>query len=595
MRSGAAHADRAPRIDERPSATDTQPTTEGPTTTRPVSRRELAALLAVTVLAAALRLPGLAARGIWDSDQGGQMLVLRAFVHDGVIPLLGPSASVGGFHHGALYYWLLAPSAVLSGGNDPVPVLVEFALTGIAAVVLAWWVGREMDGPVTGLVAALLLAASATAISASTTFWNPNLIPAASLVAVGAAWHAWRTRRPAWWMVSAVGVAVAGQLHVLAWLLAVPLAALYLLDVRRAVLEGTAAHRGDDLRTRARPSVRAVLGSGAAGVALAAVTYIPLLVYELGHDFAETRGFLAFLASGTSGSSLGPLARLIVVTIRTLAWPLAGLLTTAPVPAVLAATGVAAGLAWRALAGRTDEVAAARWLLGSLVFACVVLGLGVSALAEITPLTVDQYHAAFDPLVVLAAALAITGLAGWTGPNARRAGWRAGSADLETGAGELGGGVEPRPPGVSQETRRRGHTFVDRLPPVVVVAAIVGWNVATWPPAVSPDGGWPAASAAAHRIERAVGGHPYALISLPSFKPPDAYRYPLVADGFPPVATADEHLVVVLCDDLFVPDCATAVETAATGTLRAASRTLRLIDTFSPAPGRHLAVFAAGD
>jgi hypothetical protein len=149
---------------------------------------------------------------------------------------------------------------------------------------------------------------------------------------------------------------------------------------------------------------------------------------------------------------------------------------------------------------------------------------------------------------------------------------------------------------VSLETGQHGNTLIlARLSAVVVVAAIVAWNIATWPPAVSPDGGWPAASAAAHRIERAVGGHQYALISLPSFKPPDAYRYPLVADGFPPVATADEHVVVVLCDDLFVPDCATAVETAATGTLRAASRTLRLIDTFSPAPGRHLAVFAAGD
>ena len=41
-------------------------------------------------IAALMRLPGLAARGTWDADQGHDMLVLRALVRDGSIPLLGP-------------------------------------------------------------------------------------------------------------------------------------------------------------------------------------------------------------------------------------------------------------------------------------------------------------------------------------------------------------------------------------------------------------------------------------------------------------------------------------------------------------------------
>ena len=39
--------------------------------------------------------------GTWDADQGHDMLVLRAFVRDGVVPLLGPPTSIGDFHHGA--------------------------------------------------------------------------------------------------------------------------------------------------------------------------------------------------------------------------------------------------------------------------------------------------------------------------------------------------------------------------------------------------------------------------------------------------------------------------------------------------------------
>ena len=47
-------------------------------------------LTGLLVLAALLRLPDLATRGTWDADQGHDMLVLRAFVREGLVPLLGP-------------------------------------------------------------------------------------------------------------------------------------------------------------------------------------------------------------------------------------------------------------------------------------------------------------------------------------------------------------------------------------------------------------------------------------------------------------------------------------------------------------------------
>jgi len=60
----------------------------------------LAVPVALLVIAAVLRLPNLATRGTWDSDQGHDMLVLRQLVQDGVIPLLGPPTSIGDVHHG---------------------------------------------------------------------------------------------------------------------------------------------------------------------------------------------------------------------------------------------------------------------------------------------------------------------------------------------------------------------------------------------------------------------------------------------------------------------------------------------------------------
>ena len=56
------------------------------------------------------------------------MSVLRALVRDGTVPLLGPPTSIGDVHHGALYYYILAPAAALTGGDSPLAVTVLIAI-----------------------------------------------------------------------------------------------------------------------------------------------------------------------------------------------------------------------------------------------------------------------------------------------------------------------------------------------------------------------------------------------------------------------------------------------------------------------------------
>ncbi len=110
-------------------------------------RLELLALVALLAIAALVRLPGLEDRGRWDADQGTDMLVLRALTVDGEVPLLGPRTSIGTFHHGAVYYYLLAPAAIVSGAN-PVAVTFEIALFGLLAVAGTWWLARLAGGPI---------------------------------------------------------------------------------------------------------------------------------------------------------------------------------------------------------------------------------------------------------------------------------------------------------------------------------------------------------------------------------------------------------------------------------------------------------------
>ena len=497
--------------------------------------RDLAVLGGLLVIAALLRLPGLAERGGWDSDQGVDMATLQAFVTHGVVPLLGPQTSIGNVHHGALYYYLLAPAAIPAGGTDPTAVVLLIALYGIAAVGVVWWLGRAMGGPVAGLVAGLLAATSATAVGSSTFIWNPNLLPLAAALALAFGWRAWTTGNARWWVAAGAAQAVVQQAHLLGALSFPALAAMWLVDLRRA----------PDRR-------RSITRWGLAGVALIALGYLPLVLHELGSGFDQTRAALDYLRAGGDSSGGDPVLRLFFVPLRIIGWPLAGLPTEAPVVAITTVFVTGMLVWWRLSRARGAEALATRWLAGWVVSATLLLTILVSSLATVTPLPVDHYHAYVDPAVLALVGLGAAAL------------WR-------------------------RDLAGRGLAILG-------VGALVAWNLGTQPPAVAVNGSWPAAREAGVRLAAETRDVPTALLDVPSFKPVTGYSYPLQLAGVTPVDVSSARRIVVICDDLFRVvvglDCRGAAEAAAlddAGVLRPV-----LVDRFSPAPGRTLSVYDRG-
>jgi flagellar biosynthesis protein FliQ len=508
----------------------------------------------ILLLALALRLHDLPTRGTWDADQGHDMLVLRGFVHDGVFPLLGPPTSIGDFHHGALYYYVLAPAAWL-GGGDPTIVVGEIALLGVVAAGLVAGLARAVGGLAAGVAAGLLMAVSATAVDESTFLWNPNLVAFGTAVAISGAWRAGVTGHVRWWLLAAAGLAVTMQSHVLGVALLAPMAAWLLREARRAGADETAADETGVARRR-------LLLAGLGGLLLIAVSYAPLLASELQTGFHESRAAVAFLAGGGQASAAEPLVRMVFVTLRILAWPLTGLLTDALTAGVLAAIGFVGLLVWRVRVAVEPERGLARWIAATLVWSCAVLGVGVSSLASVTPLPVDHYHAFIDPLVFIGTALGIAGL--WRLPVAGR-------ATVGT-------------PG--------------RVAAVALVGVLVAWNVTHQPAAVNRDGGYPAAVAAASRIVAGAGDRPGLIVSLPPFKTPEAYAYPLVRAGSSiGLRLTDPKTLttfVVVCDALFVKECGGPAEDAAAAEeSRTVGGAVRLTDRFVAAPGRTISVYLA--
>ncbi len=467
-----------------------------PARTTELARQALAndrlVVASLMLLAAAVRLPGLGGRGIFDSDQGNEMHAFLTIVSGTGLPLLGPGASVGEFHQGVMYFWLLAPFAALSGGDAMGPLLAVAAF-GIGAVALTWWLARTIGGPATGLMAGLLMALSPAAILSSTELWSASPLPFFGALAFGAAWHARATGRMRWWVVALGGAGAAWQIHLLGVLVVLLVLGVMLLEWRR-------------LRQTARgPESRRLVAAGIAGLGAIGVLFTPLIVHELLSGFAETQLILAYVIGGGEAQVRADVAtRLWVIGLRATSWPFSGVLTDAPL------AGIASSVLLGSCAGAAIVLQrGARRRAAALLLA--VIGVSVAALAFAAPtlafvvegLPTDHYHSFLLPIIFSLAALGLVAIG-------------------------------------------------RRLPLVGIGAATVllAIQVAHWPPGEHPNS-WPVVREGGARVAALVGDAPVGIVGVPEHKPVTATSYPILQAGVSVVAVTEARYVVASCDRLF--------------------------------------------
>jgi hypothetical protein len=387
------------------------------------------------------------------------------------------------------------------------------AQLGIAAVGVTWWVARAIGGRVAGAIAGLLMAVSPAAIEESTFIWNPNPIPLFAALALGCAWRAHATASPRWWIPAVLAAGVVLQLHVLGVVFLPPIVALGVRGAARAWRLGD------------RASAARIVRSLAAGLALAALLFVPLLVNELGSGFEETQRAIAFLAGDARSGTLSLVDRVPLTLFRIVGWPLVGLVTDAPGPAVVAVSTSLVLSVWLMLVGRAADGAAARWLGLTVLWCGVALALLAPSLQTVVAgLPNDHYHAFLDPVVIVLLALSVRAIARGSGSAQR----------IDVSA---------------------------RAVAALAIGTLMLVDVGLWPPATDPNGGWPESRRAGARIVAAAGGGRLDVRGLPIFKTAEGLGYPVVvAGGDATIATGRESALrpiaagatlVIACDRLF--------------------------------------------
>ncbi|PIS13821.1 hypothetical protein COT65_02150 [Candidatus Shapirobacteria bacterium CG09_land_8_20_14_0_10_47_13] len=238
-------------------------------------KTELIILLAILAIAAFLRFYQISGYMTFLGDEGRDVLVVKRMIVDHKFTLLGPTASVGGFFLGPIYYYFMLPFLWLFK-LDPVGPAVMVALFGLATVFLVYKVGKDFFNAGVGLLAAFFYTISPVVIYYSRTSWNPNLMPFFALLII---WLTWKTvveKRPIFLPLIGFFFGILIQLHYLATFLMVVVALFLVIYGRRLI------------------HLKHWLG----GVAGFAVGWSPFLLFELRHGFPNLRTLYRFILFG---------------------------------------------------------------------------------------------------------------------------------------------------------------------------------------------------------------------------------------------------------------------------------------------------------
>lgn len=246
-------------------------------------------LLFILGIAAFFRLYKIADYMTFLGDEGRDALVVYGILH-GKLTFLGPTASVGGFFFGPVYYYFMTPFLWLFN-YDPVGPAIMVALFGIATVFLIYKVGSEFFSIKAGLIGAILYSIAPLVVAYSRSSWNPNLMPFFSLLSLYVLYKAVVTNKAALFFITGVLYGIAIQLHYVELFLGATIALYVILTV---LLEVTNLRK--KISILFRRIVLLLMGF--------IIGFSPFLLFELRHGFPNTQSILRFiLSSGETGSS----------------------------------------------------------------------------------------------------------------------------------------------------------------------------------------------------------------------------------------------------------------------------------------------------
>lgn len=214
---------------------------------------------------------------VFLGDEGRDMIVMRNMFIEKRPVFLGPTASVGGFYLGPIYYWMAAPFLLLSG-FDPVGPSYMVAIVGVATVYLLFKFLKETTTFWPAILTSFLYAAAPIIVRYSRSSWNPNPLPFFAVFMMYFLYLAISRKKYLYYVLAGASFGIAIQLHYLSSIL---------LAISGAIILTNTTWK------KWIPIVLSLLIG-------TLITFSPFLVFEFKHNFPNFITIHEFVTRGTT-------------------------------------------------------------------------------------------------------------------------------------------------------------------------------------------------------------------------------------------------------------------------------------------------------
>ena len=229
-------------------------------------------------------------------DEGRDMLVVKRMIVDHKLTLLGPTTSVGSMYMGPIYYYMMVPFLWLFN-LDPVGPSIMVAILSVLTIYLLYRLVSEYFNRTAGIIASFLYAISPLTIIYGHSSWNPNVVPFFSILLMYSVLKIIVNKKNKWFIVLGFTLGILLQLHYVTFMFLLIIPACFIF-------------------TKCRLSIKSLIG----GIFSFLVTYSQFLLFELRHNFVNTKSVIRFFFTQKNASSipffLGFFGTVTDVTVR---------------------------------------------------------------------------------------------------------------------------------------------------------------------------------------------------------------------------------------------------------------------------------------
>ncbi len=239
-------------------------------------------VILILLLAAFLRVYKLPEFTTFLSDQGRDAIIVRNIVTLKHWPAIGAPSSVGQVYLGPFYYYLIAPFLLLFNFN-PAGLAFGAAFLSLIGIIAGYLVTREEVGKLTAVLFLVFTAFSFENIEQSRFSWNPNLLPFFAFFTLYFFYKLMKTDKIIFAILLGTFLSFSVQLHYLAVFLTLPMILIAVTD-RKLIIK---------------------LGKYLVAIISFLFFSLPLVIFDLRHQFLNSKNFLTLFKGGlVSGSSL---------------------------------------------------------------------------------------------------------------------------------------------------------------------------------------------------------------------------------------------------------------------------------------------------